>query len=616
MPLPEVFERIYQETEDTVRERLLAGLPEKWATVEGSFPRDMIEVDVKEFTRVWDELNRYLSYTFIQYAYGGLLDGHGQNYGAPRKTGTQATGIVRFTAPEATAIPPGTLVSVPTTNPDEPLATYQTTNVSSAIVPAAGYVDVPVISLEVGAAQNQAAGTITLLDSPSVVGVEAITNPAAMTGGSDPETDTEYRTRLIQEAALSVGSGTLADYAAWSLEKPGIADVAVTPLWDTSGTTPGVFDGRQNGSVIISLRGPSFVAVDWSQLQEVQKYIDPSRQVIVLLEEGEPWSLTGGAHTTLDWEKNETQAGATALRLVTTEADTAIASVVRTMDLSRFAASNSIYFWIKSSNWANVSNTSAIRFYTSEGNYFQAELKTISASGGSAKPGAGSEWWLWRVDKGQFTETGKPDWSNITKVEIRQITTAAATQYYDYWTMRDPIGATGGGRAPVGASVTVVTPVPYTINVKLQLTPLPGYTVSGAAGTSNLTELLTSSINAYLRSLKPGEPLLISKLENAINDTPGVADFLLEEPGATTTLSESVTLPAATIKVAATTGFLNSGSIFVGNQLVNYTGKTGTSFTGCTLGAGAQAANEPVMQTSIPVTVTQYAVLGELTITT
>src|ERR1700682_2517408 len=164
MALPEIFERIYLETEDTVRARLLAAIPEKWATVEGSFPRDMIEVDVLEVTRMWDELNRYLSYMFIQYAYGQLLDAHGQSYGTPRKTGTEATGIVRFTAPEGTAIPPATLVGVPTTNPDEPRAIYQTTTIASAIVPAAGYVDVPVISLEKGVAQNQAAGAITLLE--------------------------------------------------------------------------------------------------------------------------------------------------------------------------------------------------------------------------------------------------------------------------------------------------------------------------------------------------------------------------------------------------------------------------------------------------------------------
>jgi hypothetical protein len=107
---------------------------------------------------------------------------------------------------------------------------------------------------------------------------------------------------------------------------------------------------------------------------------------------------------------------------------------------------------------------------------------------------------------------------------------------------------------------------------------------------------------------------LLSKLENAINDTPGVADFLLEAPGATTTLSKETTLPTATIEVASTAGFLSAGTIFINNQLVTYTGLTGTTFTGCTGGGGKQAINSVVAQVAIPITMHQYAVLGTLTL--
>lgn len=48
--------------------------------------------------------------------------------------------------------------------------------------------------------------------------------------------------------------------------------------------------------------------------------------------------------------------------------------------------------------------------------------------------------------------------------------------------------------------------------------------------------------------------------------------------------SAGQTLPQATINVASTTGFPSSGQVFVGNQLVNYTGITGTSLTGCSGG--------------------------------
>ena len=56
-------------------------------------------------------------------------------------------------------------------------------------------------------------------------------------------------------------------------------------------------------------------------------------------------------------------------------------------------------------------------------------------------------------------------------------------------------------------------------------------------------------------------------------------------------ISAAVTLPAATINVASTTGFPSAPSSFVvtssaGVQVVNYTGTTATSFTGCTGGTG------------------------------
>jgi hypothetical protein len=47
------------------------------------------------------------------------------------------------------------------------------------------------------------------------------------------------------------------------------------------------------------------------------------------------------------------------------------------------------------------------------------------------------------------------------------------------------------------------------------------------------------------------------------------------------------TLPLATIVADSTVGFASSGTIYVGGQAVTYTGKTATSFTGCSGGSGA-----------------------------
>ena len=63
--------------------------------------------------------------------------------------------------------------------------------------------------------------------------------------------------------------------------------------------------------------------------------------------------------------------------------------------------------------------------------------------------------------------------------------------------------------------------------------------------------------------------------------------------------SNGVALPTATINVAATAWAAASGSIRVltstGSQTVNYTAKTATSFTGCTLGTGTMSTGNPVI---------------------
>ena len=58
-----------------------------------------------------------------------------------------------------------------------------------------------------------------------------------------------------------------------------------------------------------------------------------------------------------------------------------------------------------------------------------------------------------------------------------------------------------------------------------------------------------------------------------------------EDEISTTTLSQSHTDSVTTITVASTSGFDSSGTLFIGNEQVTYTGTTSTTFTGATRGA-------------------------------
>jgi hypothetical protein len=60
---------------------------------------------------------------------------------------------------------------------------------------------------------------------------------------------------------------------------------------------------------------------------------------------------------------------------------------------------------------------------------------------------------------------------------------------------------------------------------------------------------------------------------------------------ATTTLNGTINSSATTVVVTSTTGFAAAGRILIDSELITYTGKTGTDFTGCTRGAlGTTAA--------------------------
>jgi hypothetical protein len=63
-----------------------------------------------------------------------------------------------------------------------------------------------------------------------------------------------------------------------------------------------------------------------------------------------------------------------------------------------------------------------------------------------------------------------------------------------------------------------------------------------------------------------------------------------EDEISTTTLSTSHTDSVTTITVASTSGFDSSGTLFIGNEQVTYTGTTSTTFTGATRGANSTTA--------------------------
>lgn len=114
-----------------------------------------------------------------------------------------------------------------------------------------------------GSQGNVPAGVIEVMLVPTS-GIISVTNPAAVTGGADEESDESLLERYYAEIRNQGTSGNKAQYIQWANEVPGVGGVQVAPLWQGPGTV-GIYlvdmDKRAASSTIV---------------EAVQQYIDPT----------------------------------------------------------------------------------------------------------------------------------------------------------------------------------------------------------------------------------------------------------------------------------------------------------------------------------------------------
>lgn len=90
----------------------------------------------------------------------------------------------------------------------------------------------------------------------------------------------------------------------------------------------------------------------------------------------------------------------------------------------------------------------------------------------------------------------------------------------------DPLTEPGIGEAsaPIDAEVTVATVTVTSVNVEAKVELEPGFTLTGAGGTVNVTEGIRLALNTYFRSLKAGSRVQLSRVLAAIISIEGVYD--------------------------------------------------------------------------------------------
>lgn len=193
-------------------------------------------------------------------AAGEFLDGWLATYGLVRKEAAVATGLVDGTGVNATLLAQGTLMQ--TSDGRQ----YQ---VAADGVVSGGAIRVTVTALVAGSASNLLGGTFLTLAS-AVVGIDATfisVSPAGVSGGADPETDTQAIYRLQQRLANEPMGGSPADYARWALQVPGITrawglrnpagpTTAGVIIMADGNIAPGLPDAGQQAAVFDYIRDP------------------------------------------------------------------------------------------------------------------------------------------------------------------------------------------------------------------------------------------------------------------------------------------------------------------------------------------------------------------------
>ncbi len=218
-----------------IHARMLENLPENIDKSQGNIPWDFTRppaLEKAEFVEF--VLNETIKLVFPQWAYGKWLDYHGEKVNCIRKAANHASGKLAVTGTVGTVIPSGFQFATP--------ANLTTSVIFEAV---GGYTlegnpdgkgqvtnEIDIRAVDGGIIGNAAADTIKLMVKP-ISGISKITNSEPMTGGTEEETDDDYRRRII--SAMRGGNsmtGCCADYVRWGKEVPAVGQVIVDPEWN------------------------------------------------------------------------------------------------------------------------------------------------------------------------------------------------------------------------------------------------------------------------------------------------------------------------------------------------------------------------------------------------
>lgn len=252
---------LQEETDEVIRERMLARLPANLDRSEGSFPRDVLEPVAIELTQVADWAKEVLRRAFASTTFGSYLDERCAEHGVIRRPAAKARSTdktVRFTGKAGATVPGGYVIATESTE-STPALLYRVIHGITLTENGEGFTDVE--ALDAGRAGNVPAGAIRHLSDP-LPGITGVNNLFALEGGTDEEGDDSLRERFLLKVRTPTGSGNKSDYEQWALSVPGVGGVQVIPLWAGPGTVKVVLldESGRAASPVIAEQVDTFIA--------------------------------------------------------------------------------------------------------------------------------------------------------------------------------------------------------------------------------------------------------------------------------------------------------------------------------------------------------------------
>lgn len=509
MPVPTY---LASQTFETILARILANAPAGEDLNEGSFLSDAARLAAAEFAEANVRAQVLLEYGFPLTDETVPVDDadlrqylilRGQEHDLTPKEAVAATGAVAVTAPDGTVVDVGEVFSTLGTT-SVPSITFRATE--QVVVGVSGTALVPVEAVVPGAAGNVLAGSIQV--GGGGVGVTAVTNPSALTGGVDAESNAAFRERILFRIQHPSASGNVADYQTWATEVAGVGGATVVPV----GSGPGTVD--------VYVIGPDGLPVDQTVIDRAQLYIAPPYTQLFQAEDFAVTSAFGvstvdrsdDTGTTVQMVYNAGGVGRVTQQdmetvLPTTNAGAANAGIwqlrpkVRVDSIVGVANLYELGVWnLTTAAWCKRSPSSLVDAkYT----WSASDLATA------------------------FTHLMADFyWNGVDEIEIRHTRLQAdvtTTLQIDECLVTSTFSQDSGdgGKAPVGARVSVDTVVAVPIDVAVSLIYETGY------DTASVRDAVEDSVKAYLAGLALAEDRDVrwARVANAILDTPGVRDF-------------------------------------------------------------------------------------------